>query len=305
MSNQNAEHEKKSVALNSVMAAALLTGLKIVVGFWSGSIGILAEAAHSGLDLMAAVVTYIAVRTAGRPADAEHHYGHGKIENFSALVETLLLLGTCVWIVYESVERLASQSVHVDASIWAFGVMVISIVVDVTRSRMLYRAAAKHRSQALEADALHFSTDVWSSAVVIVGLLGVKLAGAFPPLSFLVKADAVAALLVAAIVVFVSLKLGFRTINALLDTAPVGMAERVKSLVEAVDGVQNCHSLRIRDSGPQSFVDMHVLIDGEVSLDVAHNITEQIEKAVHGLLPGADVTVHAEPVPRAMTNSHR
>lgn len=281
--------------MNSVMAAALLTGLKIVVGFWSGSIGILAEAAHSGLDFMAAVVTYVAVRTASRPADSEHHYGHGKIENFSALIETLLLLLTCGWIIFESVERLASKTVHVDASVWAFGVMLISIVVDVTRSRMLYKAAIKHRSQALEADALHFSTDVWSSAVVIVGLVGVKVAGAVPSLGFLLKADAVAALLVAVIVVSVSLKLGVRTIQALLDAAPAGMTEKLKAVVEAVDGVQNCHALRIRHSGPHYFVDLHVLIDGTLSLESAHRITEHIEREVQRVLPDADVTVHAEP----------
>lgn len=295
MSKEHAEHEKQSVALNSVLAAALLTAMKIVVGFWSGSIGILAEAAHSGLDLMAAIVTYVAVRAAGRPADSEHHYGHGKIENFSALIETLLLLATCGWIVFESVQRLASKNVHVDATIWAFGVMAVSIVVDVTRSRMLYRAAVKHRSQALEADALHFSTDVWSSAVVIVGLLGVKLAGAVPSLGFLLKADAVAALLVAVIVVSVSLQLGVRTVHALLDAAPTGVADKVRAAVENVEGVQDCHALRLRHSGPHYFVDMHVLLDGAQSLETAHEITERIERAVHGVLPDADVTVHPEP----------
>src|SRR5215472_8215837 len=111
MSTSAAEHEKNSAALNSVTAAVFLTGLKVAVGLWSGSIGILAEAAHSGLDFVAALVTYVAVRVAGRPADARHPYGHGKIENLSALVETLLLLGTCAWIIYESVARLVSKRV--------------------------------------------------------------------------------------------------------------------------------------------------------------------------------------------------
>jgi cation diffusion facilitator family transporter len=157
------DNEKNIAALSSVGAAVFLTGLKIVVGLLSGSLGILAEAAHSTLDFAAAIITFFAVRAASKPADREHTYGHGKVENLSALVETLLLLGTCGWIIYQSVTRLASGQVIVKASIWTFAVMFVSIVVDVSRSRMLYRIAAKHRSQALEADALHFSTDIWSS----------------------------------------------------------------------------------------------------------------------------------------------
>lgn len=295
MSHSNPEHEKSAAALNSVAAAVFLTGIKVVVGLCSGSIGILAEAAHSGLDFIAALVTYIAVRTAGRPADAEHLYGHGKIENLSAMVETLLLLATCGWIIHEALQRLLSNSVQVEASVWAFGVMAVSILVDLSRSRMLKRVAVKHRSQALEADALHFSTDVWSSAVVIIGLIGVRVAAAVPALGFLVKADAVAALVVAAIVVFVSLQLGLRTVQALLDAAPGGMAEKVKTAVETIDGVHDCHGIRIRYSGPQYFVDLHVLLDGSQTLEAAHDLTDRIEQQVRSLLPDADVTVHAEP----------
>lgn len=289
------EHEKVAAALNSVAAAVFLTGFKVVVGVLSGSMGILAEAAHSGLDFVAALVTYIAVRAAGRPADAEHPYGHGKIENLSAMVETLLLLGTCGWIMYEATHRLLKGTVHVQASVWAFGVMAVSIVVDVTRSRMLNRVAAKHRSQALEADALHFSTDVWSSAVVILGLVGVRVATAVPSLSFLVKADAVAALMVAAIVIYVSLQLGLRTVQALLDAVPPNLAMDVKAKVEAIEDVRDCHAVRIRHSGPYYFVDLHVLLDGTQTLQAAHDLTERIEEEVRRLLPEADVTVHPEP----------
>jgi len=291
----NAETEKQSAALNSVGAAVFLTSLKIVIGLWSGSIGILAEAAHSGLDFVAALVTYIAVRASTKPPDAEHHYGHGKIENLSALVEAGLLLATCGWIIFEAVGRLTHNGKQVEASVWAFGVMAISIVVDVTRSRMLRRVALKHRSQALEADALHFSTDIWSSAVVIVGLIGVKLASSFPSLGFLAKADAIAAILVAAIVVVVSLQLGARTVQALLDAAPSGIAERLKTAVEQMEVVRDCHAVRIRHSGPHYCVDLHVSLDGSQTLQQAHEITERIEQVVHAVLPGADVTVHPEP----------
>lgn len=288
-------HEKSLAALSSVGAAVFLTGLKIVVGLLSGSLGILAEAAHSGLDLAAAVVTLIAVRAASKPPDRGHAYGHGKVENLSAMIETLLLLATCTWIIVKSIQRLLSGNVDVDASIWTFAVMAVSIIVDYSRSRMLYRVAAKHRSQALEADALHFSTDIWSSAVVILGLAGVRAAQAYPALGFLKEADAVAALVVAGIVVFVSAQLGMRTIQGLLDASPVGAAEKIKARVEALDGVFDCHAVRVRHSGPHYFVDLHVTMDGNLPLHTAHDLTEQVEQVVNEMLPGADVTVHPEP----------
>ena len=297
MNPATGNQEKNIAALNSVAAAFLLTGLKVVVGLLSGSMGILAEAAHSGLDLAAAIVTCLAVRAASKPPDRDHAYGHGKVENLSALVETLLLLATCAWIIRESLHRLTSQHADVDASFWAFAVMGISIAVDVSRSRMLYRVAAKHRSQALEADALHFSTDIWSSAVVILGLLGVRLAGWYPGLGFLMQADAVAALIVAGIVVVVSGRLGVRTIQALLDSSPPGVDDKIKAVVAAVDGVFDCHAIRVRHSGPYYFVDLHITVDGEQSLRLAHELTERVEHAVEAILPGADVTVHPEPAP--------
>ena len=166
--------EKKVVAMTSVAAAVFLTGIKLIVGLMTGSLGILAEAAHSALDLVAAVITFFAVRISDRPADDSHPYGHGKVENLSALAETFLLLLTCVWIVYEAVRRLFFEDIHVDPNLWAFLIMGLSIVIDFSRSRALGRVAKKYGSQALEADALHFSTDIWSSAVVIVGLALVK-----------------------------------------------------------------------------------------------------------------------------------
>jgi cation diffusion facilitator family transporter len=295
MAVQRAHEEKLAAALNSIGAAALLTGLKVAVGVLSGSLGILAEAAHSGLDLAAAIITALAVRAASKPADKDHLYGHGKVENLSALVETLLLLATCGWIISEAIERLTAKHVRVEASFWVFAVMAISIVVDISRSRMLARVAAKHRSQALEADALHFSTDVWSSAVVIVGLIGIKLADWYPGMGFLYRADAVAALFVAAIVVGVSARLGYRTVEALIDTSRAGIAEKVKARVERMENVLDCHAVRVRHSGPHDFVDLHITVDGEQTLNAAHALTEEVERAVIEILPGADVTVHPEP----------
>ena len=293
--SQHGAHEKKSAALASVIAAVGLTVFKIVVGLATGSLGILAEAAHSGLDLIAAMMTLLAVRFAGKPADSDHLYGHGKAENLSALFETFLLLATCVWIIYEAVHRLLYHYVDLKVNLFSFAVMAISIVVDVSRSRVLYRAARKYNSQALEADALHFSTDIWSSAVVILGLFCVKLGEWVPSLAFLHKADAVAAILVGLIVVYVSLQMGTRTVQALLDVAPSGVESKIISAVEAVPGVTDCHRVRLRYSGPQLFVDIHVLIDGDKTLREAHSLTEEIERTIERLVPNADVTVHPEP----------
>jgi cation diffusion facilitator family transporter len=298
------QNEKNSAAQNSVGAAIFLTALKLVVGLLSGSLGILAEAAHSGLDLVAAILTLIAVRAASKPPDQDHAYGHGKFENLSAMAEALLLLGTCAWILYESVHRLLDDKPRViDASLWAFGIMVVSIVVDFSRSRMLYRVAAKHRSQALEADALHFSTDIWSSAVVIIGLFGVKIAQWYPPMAVLQKADAVAALGVALIVILVSGRLGLRTVQALADASPAGAADMIKARVEALENVFDCHAVRVRRSGPHCFVDLHISLDGDLPLRVAHAVTEQVERAVEEVLPGADVVVHPEPTPAPRVRS--
>src|SRR6266478_3776560 len=170
-SSESMRREKRAVAGNSVLAALVITSLKIVVGVATGSLGILSEAAHSGLDLIAAVMTFFSVRVSDRPADADHQYGHGKVENFSAFIETGLLLLTCVWIVWEAVQRLnGHHPMHIDPSWTAFAVLFASMATDWWRSRALKKIAVKYDSQALEADALHFSTDILSSGVVALGL---------------------------------------------------------------------------------------------------------------------------------------
>lgn len=277
------------------MAAIALTAFKGVVGWATGSLGILAEAAHSGLDLMAAGMTFVAVRVAARPPDRTHLYGHGKIENLSALAETLLLLLTCVWVAREACRRLLEHRVGVEVTVWSFAVMLISIAVDLSRSRVLSRAARKYNSQALEADALHFQTDIWSSAVVIGGLLAVFGADRLQGPQWLYYGDAVAALGVSALVVWVSLQLGRRTVDALMDRAPLGMEERVAATVAAVPGVLDCHNLRIRYSGARLFIDLHILVDGQQTLTQAHRLTDIVENAIQAIAPGADVTVHPEP----------
>ncbi|HPW17231.1 MAG TPA: cation-efflux pump [Candidatus Aminicenantes bacterium] len=292
-----ARAEKMRAALGSVLAALGLTGMKLAVGLASGSLGILAEAAHSGLDLVAAVVTLVAVSVSGRPADESHLYGHGKVESFSALIETVLLFVACAWIVYEAVRRIFFREVHVDPSLWAFLVVIVSIVVDVNRSRMLSRAAKRHRSQALEADALHFSTDVWSSAVVLAGLILVLLGRSFWPARarLLDRADAVAALGVAFIVLFVSYRLGKRTIDVLLDRAPDGLKDRIVKAAAEVEGVISAGKVRLRQSGAQTFIDMAIEVDRNLAFERTHAIAEDVERRIRSLVPGSDVVIHTDP----------
>ncbi|HQT93800.1 MAG TPA: cation-efflux pump [Thermoanaerobaculaceae bacterium] len=293
LAGTEASREKRSAAASSVVAAVFLTAIKVVVGIATGSLGILAEAAHSGLDLVAAVVTLFAVRASGKPADREHTYGHGKIENLSALFEAILLLATCMWIIYEAVQRLWFKTVVIEASAWAFAIMAVSIVVDVTRSRMLARVAKKYDSQALEADALHFSTDIYSSAVVILGLVGVYFSKR-PGFEWLVKADAVAALGVAAIVVWISVQLGRKTIAVLLDETPPELRDGLIRAVQ-VPGVMRVGRLRVRRSGPETFADVTLTVEPGTGLARAHAIATAAEAAARHLLPGADVVVHVEP----------
>lgn len=293
-----AHREKRLVALSSVLAAVALTSLKLVVGVSTGSIGILSEAAHSGLDLLAAAVTFFAVRASGRPADREHAYGHGKVENLSALFETGLLLATCVWIVWESVKRLVFREVPVEVTAWAFAVMAVSIVVDVSRSRALLRAARKYRSQALEADALHFSTDVWSSSVVILGLACVAFADRLDA-HWLAKADAVAALGVAAISVWVSLRLGKKSVDDLLDAAPPDLTAAVAGAAARVSDVARVRQARLRRSGGEVFADVTVEVARDASFERAHDTASEVERTVREVVPNADVVVHVEPVPLA------
>ena len=284
--------EKKSVALNSVYAAVAITGMKVVVGVTTGSLGILSEAAHSGLDLVAAAVTYFSVRVSDKPADADHQYGHGKVENFSAFIETGLLLLTCVWIVYEATKRLFFRSVDIEPSVWAFVIMGTSIAVDAWRSRRLKRVAEKYDSQALLADALHFSTDIWSSAVVILGLIFV-VAGRAYDIPWLAKADPIAALAVACIVVYVSWQLARQTIDALLDGAPAGVRAQIIDQVSQVNGVLAVQRVRIRRGGSKYFADVSVAMSRTVTFQKSEQVTNEVAIAVRELLPGADVVVNA------------
>ena len=298
----NEEHSqaKNRAALVSLLAACLLTAIKLVVGVYTNSLGILSEALHSGLDLLAAAMTLYAVRLSSRPADARHPYGHGKVENLSALGETVLLFVICIWVVYEGAGRLLSGDTPVAPSIWGIIVMGISIVIDVNRVRVLKKVAKETRSQALEADALHFSTDILSSAVVLVGVAAVWLAAKLqlpePVHKVLVQADTVAALLVALIIFRASLHMAREAINMLMDSGSTEEQQAICEAVRHLPGVQDVQRVRLRSSGPHYFVDLTVGVDPAIRVSEGHKIAHDAELAVDGILPGADVTVHVEPV---------
>jgi cation diffusion facilitator family transporter len=281
------KREKNRIAVTSVGAAIFLTLFKMVVGIYTNSLGILSEAAHSGLDLIAALVTLLAVRVSSKPADEDHQYGHGKVENLSALIETVLLLITCGWIISEVIERLLGKQVAVDISVWSFMVIIVSIIVDISRSRALMRIAKKYNSQALEADALHFSTDIYSSVVVLVGLFAYKIG--------FYMGDSIAALIVAVIVIGISIRLGKRSIDVLLDKAPTGVKEKVASITMAIEGVLNAHDIRVRNSGAETMIELNIHVDPKLDINSAHEISRQVEDTINAEIPKSRVVVHIEP----------
>jgi len=288
-------YDKKKVAFNSVIAAVLLTVSKVVVGLFTGSLGVLSEALHSLLDMFAAVITLFAVRVSDKPADEKHNFGHGKVENFSALIETALLLVTCAWIIYEAVDKLISgKSLELVGVEWGILVVVVSIIVNISRANILMKAAKEHNSQALKADALHFRTDVWSSAVVAAGLACVW-AGDALHIPFLKYADPVAALGVAALVVLVSIKLGRETVDSLLDAAPKGMKEAVERETGYVPGVLQVADIRIRPSGARYYIEISAGVDPDLSQKSVQRIVQQIKERISGKIPRSDVVVGTFP----------
>jgi cation diffusion facilitator family transporter len=290
--------EKVRVARLSAVAATGLLAAKAIVGWQTGSLAILSEAAHSGIDLIATLLTLFAVRVADRPADRDHHYGHGKVENLSALVETGLLLATCLWIISEGVERVLWKPVDIQPTWAAFGVVIASIIVDLSRSRALARTAAATGSQALEADALNFRTDVWSSLTVLLGLAALW-AGRRWDIPRFALADAVAGILVAAFVLVVGGRLGKRAVDALLDRAPLEVVERIRAAIQSVPEVRGPTSLRVRTAGAGLFVDAAISIERGASFEGAHEVVSQVEERIRDVAPLASVVIHAEPVKTA------
>jgi len=281
-------NDKEKAALGSIAASAGLTVAKGVVGALTGSLAILSEAGHSLLDLSATLLTYFAVRVSGKPADAEHQYGHGKIESVTALAETALLFVLTAIVVFEAARRLIGAHAHaVEATVAAFAIIIGSIVIDFFRARTLKRVAQAAGSEALEADALHFRSDMWSSIAVLVGLFGVALGHAW--------ADAAAALVVAVFICIAGYRLGRRTIDTLTDTAPAGVREHIAALARQVPGVVAVERVRVRPAGTVLFVELAVSISRTLPLDRVTSIKQQLSHAIRSDLPAAELTITTEP----------
>jgi cation diffusion facilitator family transporter len=280
--------EKQRVVIYSVIASLGLTITKFGAGLATGSLGILSEAIHSLIDLGATVITWFAVRWSDQPPDEEHHYGHAKAESVAALIETGLLFLTTGWIVFEAVKRLISWQQHIDVTWWAIGIIAGSILVDFSRARALRRVALETSSEALEADALHFSSDMWSSFVVLLGLVAVWYG--FP------LADAGAAIIVSFFVALAGWRLGKRTLATLLDTAPAGATAELRSLVEHTSGVLLLKSLRLRPAGPTLFTSVVVEVRRTMPVDDIAKLKDTLTEKIIAKFPSADVTVAANPV---------
>ncbi|HVX85973.1 MAG TPA: cation-efflux pump, partial [Phycisphaerae bacterium] len=287
--------EKLHVARSSALAGGTLAVLKLSIGFLSGSLALISEGFHSTLDFGVTLVTWFSVKTADVPADREHHYGHGKIENLTAFAQAILLIVTGFFILKEAYSRLvappdASHPLFDKGWYAAIAVVVISLIVDVSRSRALAKAAKKFQSQALEADAIHFGTELLSSAAVLAGLLTVRIGG--PRLAF---ADPLAAMFVAGIMIFTALRLGRRAADVLIDRAPEGIETQMRLLIRTVPGVQEVTRVRARQSGANTFVDATITVDPAIGLSAGHQISDNVEHRVTEKFPNVDILVHVEP----------
>lgn len=282
---------KTRAAAVSIAANALLVVFKLIVGLLSGSISIISEAAHSASDLMAAFIAFFSVRAAARPADPRHHYGHEKVENVSGIVEALLIFAAAVLIIFEGAQKLI-HGVHLDHIWLAIGVMGVSTVVNILVAEgLLYPVARRTESAALEADAAHHRTDVWTSAGVVIGLLIVKLTG-------LTWIDPLVAMLVALLILYTAYELIISSGRVLLDEAlPESELEMIRACVKEHRGdlIVGYHRLRARRAGSRRHIDLHIEVDERMSVREAHDVAEHIETDIRRCLPNVDVLVHVEP----------
>jgi cation diffusion facilitator family transporter len=280
---------KAAAAKASIAASAGLTLAKLAAGIWSGSLALISEAGHSAADVAATVLTYYAVRQSEKPADEKHHYGHGKVESLAALIETGLLFGLALIVAVHAAQRLGdSGGLDIDAGWPAFAALGVSIVVDFFRSRRLDAVAKETQSDALAADALHFASDLVSSALVVVGLLAIR--AGFP------QGDALAALGVAAFIAIAGYRLGRRTVATLLDAAPQEIVPRVDAILRATSGVIAVESLRLRMAGPKIMGEAVIGVSRTLPLERAARIKDEAGAAIAQAYPGAQITLAAHPI---------
>ena len=287
---ENISQLKIRVALNSLYAAVIITVIKILAAYFSGSLGVLSEVFNSAIDIFVCLVTILSIKYSSRPPDEDHNYGHEKVENFSALFQVFILFITASYILYEAALRLfAGREYEVRVNIWIFLALIISMIIDVYRARILKKVAKDTKSSALEADALHFSSDILSSGVVIIGLILVYF-------NISKTADTIAALIVTGVIIYLGFKLSKKSIDSLMDRVPAGMYEKVKYETLLIKGVEDIKSFRIRGSGSKIYIDMVILISRLVPFSKAHDIMDSVEKKITELIENADVLIHSEPI---------
>lgn len=284
----------KSFLAFSLVVVTSLTLLKLVIGLITQSLSLVSGALDSAVDVVVVIVVFLAVEVAEKPADHDYHYGRGKVENFSAFLVSLLLMASSGWIFYEALQRILFKGIGVEVNLWTFLVAGASIAASVTFYRLFLRAAEFYGSQVFEAGALNFATSVWSSATVVVGLLVTRLSQVLG-VKELALGDAAAAMVVAAIVVWVSFKIGRSAVEVLLDKAPRGIAEQLKKAISAVRGVEECRRVRVRRSGNRYFVDATILLKPTLPLARANKVVLEVERIILSVLPGADVVIDTDP----------
>jgi cation diffusion facilitator family transporter len=285
---------KRRVALGSMLAATVLTLLKIAAGLFSGSLGVLSDAAHSALDLAGAALTFFSVRVADKPADEDHTYGHGKVENISAFVEAGLMFISCAWIMWEAFHRIYSHSVELRHSLWPVLVLLLSITVDFWRSRKLRAVALKTGSPALATDAFHFASDIWATLAVLVGLTA-SWVGARLQIGWLQYADPFAALVVSVVIMRITWRLTRETVGALTDQIPTETRRQVVNAVENVPGVLAVEQTRVRRSGANYFADLTLALPRRTTFEHTDELVRAATDAVQRTLPRADVVIHTIP----------
>jgi cation diffusion facilitator family transporter len=285
---------KRRVALHSMLAATAMTVLKLAAGILSGSLGVLSDGAHSGLDLVGSALTFYSVRVSDKPADDGHTYGHAKFETLSAFIEAGLMAVSCAWIIYEAMHRIFLHEAVVHHSLWPVLVLVTSIAVDWWRSQKLNAVAKQYKSTALAADAFHFASDIWSTLAVLAGL-GLSWLGSELNIGWLSYADPVAAMLVSLLILRLTWKLTRETSEVLLDATPGDLRWRILREVEAVQGVLAVEQVRVRRAGSASFADLTLALPRSFTFEHTNELVQATTEAVQRVVPDADVVVHTVP----------
>jgi cation diffusion facilitator family transporter len=286
--------EKQRVALHSMLAAAAMTLLKLGAGLVSGSLGVLSDAAHSGLDMVGSMLTFFSVQVSDRPADEDHTYGHGKFENFSSFGEVLLMAVSSFWIIWEAIQRILHPTHELQNLVWPVAVVLTSIGVDLWRSRRLQVVADRTGSTALATDAFHFASDIWSSAAVLAGLAA-SWVGAHFGIAALRFADPLAAVVISLLILRLTARLGREAISVLLDEIPKETRLRLITDVEQLPGVLGVEKVRVRRAGANYFADLTLALPRRYTFEHTGELVREATEAVQRTLPEADVVIHTVP----------